>query len=65
VSRLLEKPGQTLSKHPDPKVSRMIHKFESACHPLSQKKPLLVVGEGVHGTSEGTKRSELFIPDLL
>jgi hypothetical protein len=29
------------------------------------KKPLLVVGEGVHGTSEGTKRSELFISDLF
>jgi len=42
VSRLLEKPGQTLSKHPDSEVSRMIHKFESACHPLSRKKPLLV-----------------------
>jgi hypothetical protein len=35
MSRLLKKLLSTFSKHPDPKVSRMINQFESACHALS------------------------------
>jgi hypothetical protein len=35
----------------------MINQFESRCHSLSQKKPLLVAGEGVHGNNKRKVRS--------